>query len=233
MSDFRDIYADVSHARAYHLLVSCEDYQGHLGQYIRSHADLAQSRVLDMGCGTGRVAALMVEHCRTLTVCDRAAAMLTVAREQLPATVRFDEADNTLLPYADASFDLVTAGWSFGHATEWLPGIWQDNVRAAVREMLRVLAPGGVAIIFETLGSGVSEPAPPNQNLQACYELFEHEFGFVCTPLVTDYRFVSAAEAARLTEFFFGVAMQSVEQSDGSAVVPEWTGAWQVRRTRV
>jgi hypothetical protein len=63
--------------------------------------------------------------------------------------------------------------------------------------------------------------------------LFEQEFGFVCTPLMTDYRFASAADAARLTEFFFGVAMESVVQTDGRAVVPEWTGAWQVRRTRV
>ena len=233
MSDFRDIYADVAHARAYHVLVSCEDYRGTLGQYIRSQCDVSQARVLDMGCGTGRVAALLAADCRSLTVCDRAPAMLSVARDILPTTVRIDLADNTTLPYADASFDLVTAGWSFGHATEWLPDIWQDNVRSAVGQMLRVLAPGGVAIIFETLGSGVTQPAPPNDNLRACYALFEREFGFVCTPLATDYRFASAAEATRLTQFFFGVAMESTVQADGRAIVPEWMGAWQVRRARV
>jgi ubiquinone/menaquinone biosynthesis C-methylase UbiE len=233
MTDFRDIYADVSHARAYHELVSCEDYQGNIARHIRTFVDLPTCRVLDMGCGTGRVAALMAGDCQALTVCDRAPAMLTVAREHLPTTVRIDEADNTALPYADASFDLVTAGWSFGHATEWLPGVWQDNVRAAVGEMLRVLAPGGVAIIFETLGSGVTHPAPPNDQLRACYTLFEREYGFVCTPLVTDYRFASVAEATRLTQFFFGVAMASVAQPDGSAIVSEWTGAWQVQRARV
>ncbi len=159
--------------------------------------------------------------------------MLAVARERLPAHVRIDVADNTALPYGDGSFDVVTAGWSFGHATEWLPDIWQTNVRAAVDEMLRVLAPGGIAIIFETLGSGVVHPAPPTDNLRACYAIFEDEYGFSRTALATDYQFESAAEAARLTAFFFGVAMDSTVHPDGRAVVPEWTGAWQVRRARV
>jgi ubiquinone/menaquinone biosynthesis C-methylase UbiE len=233
MTDFRDIYADVEHARAYDQLVRCEDYQGNLGRYIRVNADLSRARILDMGSGTGRVAALMADTCRSLTICDRAPAMLAVARERLPAYVRIDVADNTALPYGDGSFDVVTAGWSFGHATEWLPDVWQTNVRAAVDEMLRVLAPGGIAIIFETLGSGVVHPAPPTDNLRACYAIFEDEYGFERTALATDYRFESAAEAARLTAFFFGVAMDSTVQPDGRAIVPEWTGAWQVRRARV
>ncbi len=233
MTEFRDIYADVGLARAYHELVNCEDYQGNLARYIHTHADLEQSRVLDMGSGTGRVAALMAASCRELTLCDRAPAMLAVAREHLPTSVRIDIADNTALPYGAGAFDVVTAGWSFGHATEWLPDIWQDNVRAAVREMLRVLAPGGVAMIFETLGSGVTQPAPPNANLAACYALFESEFGFTRTAIATHYRFASVAEATRLTQFFFGFAMDSSAQADGSAIVPEWTGAWQVRRARV
>ena len=117
--------------------------------------------------------------------------------------------------------------------SEWIPGAWQADVRAAVREMLRLLRPNGVAIIFETLGSGVDQPAPPTAALAACYALFEAEFGFVRTPIATDYRFASPAECAKLTEFFFGVAMQGALQPDGSAVLPEWTGAWVYRRASV
>ena len=228
MSDFAAIYASPQHAQAYHTLVMREDYQHNLLRHIQSLCTLPQARVLDMGCGTGRVAGLL-GPCGSLTATDRAGAMLQVARTHLPATVRIVQADNTALPFATGSFDVVTAGWSFGHATEWLPGTWQANVRSAVREMRRVLAPGGVAIIAETLGSGATEPAPPTANLAACYALFEEEFGMTRTAVSTDYRFASVAEAAALTGFFFGVAMPGIAQSDGTSILPEWTGVWHSR----
>lgn len=229
MPDYRDIYQDESHAQRYHQLVSREDYQGNLRAEITRHCTLAQLDALDMGCGTGRVAALLAPHVRRLTVSDRAPAMLAVARQILPATTTFVTADNRDLPLPDACVDLVTAGWSFGHATEWIPGAWQADVRAAISEMLRVLRPGGVAVIFETLGSGADHPAPPTAALAECYALFAHEFGFNCTPISTDYRFASSAEAAELTEFFFGMTLTGNPQPDGTAIVPEWTGAF-VRR---
>ncbi|MFM2032724.1 MAG: hypothetical protein RLZZ297_1489 [Chloroflexota bacterium] len=228
MSDFAAIYASQSHAAAYHTLVMREDYQGNLATHIAGLADLPAARVLDMGCGTGRVAGLL-GPCRSLTASDRAGAMLHVARQHLPTTGRLVQADNTALPFAAGSFDVVTAGWSFGHATEWLPGSWQANVRRAITEMRRVLAPGGVAIIAETLGSGVATPAPPTPVLAECYALFEQEFGMTRTAVATDYRFASADEATQLTSFFFGVAMGSETQADGTVIVPEWTGVWHSR----
>jgi ubiquinone/menaquinone biosynthesis C-methylase UbiE len=233
MPDYREIYQDVDHARRYHTLVSREDYHGNLLREIQRHCDLHTATALDMGCGTGRVAALLAPHVRSLTISDRAPAMLAVARTHLPATVTSLTADNRAIPLPDACMDVITAGWSFGHATEWIPGAWQADVRAAVTEMRRLLRRNGVAIIFETLGSGVDHPAPPTPALAACYTLFEAEFGFVRTPIATDYRFTSAAECAELTGFFFGVAMTGIPQPDGSAILPEWTGAWVYRRTSV
>lgn len=233
MPDYRDIYRDVHHAQRYHTLVSREDYQGNLLREIQRHCTLSQCDALDMGCGTGRVAALLAPHVHSLTVSDRAPAMVAVARTILPATVHIAVAANQAMPLTDACMDVVTAGWSFGHATEWIPDVWQTDVRAAVHEMQRLLRPNGVAIIFETLGSGVARPAPPTATLAACYDMFEHEFGFVGTPIATDYRFASSAEAANLTGFFFGVAMPGIVQADGSAILPEWTGAWVYRRPAV
>ncbi|MCX6016263.1 MAG: class I SAM-dependent methyltransferase [Chloroflexales bacterium] len=229
MPDYRDIYQNIPQAQRYHQLVSREDYQGNLLYEIRRLCNLAEADALDMGCGTGRVAALLAPHVRNLTVCDRAPAMLSVARQVLPAKTIIMTADNRDLPLPDACFDLVTAGWSFGHATEWIPGSWQVDVRAAIGEMLRVLRPGGVAIIFETLGSGADRPAPPTTTLADCYSLFVNEFGFHCTPVSTDYRFISTDEAAELTEFFFGMTLTGTRQPDGTAIVPEWTGAFSLR----
>lgn len=230
MPDYQEIYQDPRHAEAYHRLVSREDYAGHIGAEIRRHGDWSRAQALDVGCGTGRISLIVEPLVAQLTACDRAPAMLGVARRLLRPQTRVTTADNRSLPFADASFDLVTAGWSFGHATEWVPGAWQADVHQAVQQMLRVLRPGGVAVIFETLGSGATEPAPPTAALADCYALFEQEYGFVRTPIRTDYRFVSQAECQELTGFFFGVVLTGLEQADGSVMLPEWTGAWHYRK---
>ena len=76
MPDYRDIYQNIPQAQRYHQLVSREDYQGNLLYEIRRLCNLAEADALDMGCGTGRVAALLAPHVRNLMVCDRAPAML-------------------------------------------------------------------------------------------------------------------------------------------------------------
>lgn len=229
MPDYREIYQDPRHAERYHQLVSREDYRGNILAEIRRHVDLTTANVLDMGSGTGRVAAIMAPYVRSLTISDRAPAMLAVAQRILGPTVRTITADNREIPLPAQQFDLVTAGWSFGHTTEWVPGAWQVDVRAAINEMLRLLKPGGSALIFETLGSGSTVPHPPTQALADCYALFEQEFGFVRTPIQTDYRFQSAIECHELTGFFFGSAMTGTLQPDGTMILPEWTGAWHLR----
>ncbi|MFZ9857337.1 MAG: class I SAM-dependent methyltransferase [Roseiflexaceae bacterium] len=229
MPDYRDIYQDPLHAERYHQLVSREDYLGNILNEIRRHVDLTTANVLDMGSGTGRVAAIMVPYARSLTISDRAPAMLAVAQRLLGPKVPALTADNRSIPLAAGTFDLVTAGWSFGHTTEWVPGAWQADVRAAITEMLRLLKPGGSAIIFETLGSGSTVPHPPTQALADCYTLFEQEFGFVRTPIQTDYRFESETECRELTGFFFGSEMAGTLQPDGTMILPEWTGAWHLQ----
>lgn len=231
MPDYRDIYQQLDHAEQYHLLISREDYQGNILKEITRHVDLTSAEVLDMGSGTGRVAALMQSTARSLVISDRAPAMLTVAQRILGPTVRVINADNRSIPLPDQQFDLITAGWSFGHTTEWVVGAWHADVRAAINEMLRLLRPHGSAIIFETLGSGSTVPQPPTPALAECYALFEQEFGFVRTPIQTDYRFESADECRALTGFFFGTAMEGTLQPDGTMILPEWTGAWHVRKS--
>jgi ubiquinone/menaquinone biosynthesis C-methylase UbiE len=224
--EYREIYQDAQHARAYHQLVSREDMDGNIVREIQRHGDWSRADVLDVGCGTGRMSALIEPHVGQVTACDRASAMLGVARTVLRPHTRVVTADNRQLPFAAASFDLVTAGWSFGHATEWIPGAWQADVRQAVTEMLRTVRPGGSAMIFETMGSGATSAAPPTQALADCYALFEQEFGFERTVIATDYRFHSQRECQDLTGFFFGVAMEGIVQADGSVRLPEWTGVW-------
>jgi SAM-dependent methyltransferase len=95
--------------------------------------DLAGKRVLDVGCGTGRLcAALDALGSRTAGV-DASAEMLAVARSRLPDGIVLEQAKAESLPFGDASFDRVTMQLS----------VHLVDRPAAFAEVARVLGPGG------------------------------------------------------------------------------------------
>jgi ubiquinone/menaquinone biosynthesis C-methylase UbiE len=99
------------------------------------------STVLDVGCGTALLlsaAARRWPAARLLGV-DPAERMLDVARSAVPgADLRLAAAER--LPFAAGSVDVVFSTTSFGQ--------WTDQV-AGLREVGRVLAPGGRAYVAE------------------------------------------------------------------------------------
>lgn len=96
------------------------------------------SRLLDLGCGAGLAMVMAAERGASVTGIDAAEGLLSVARRRLPdADLRQGELEE--LPYADASFDVVTSFNAVQFAA--------DPV-AALREARRVAVPGGkVAIV--------------------------------------------------------------------------------------
>lgn len=91
------------------------------------------TRLLEIGCGTGRTLRLAVDRGATATGVDISAAMLAVAAARLPeADLR--RADLQHLPFGPGEFDAVTAINAFQFA---------EDPRAAIAEAARVLAPGG------------------------------------------------------------------------------------------
>lgn len=105
-------------------------------------------RVLDVACGTGvaaRLAAERVGPTGTVAGVDPAPPMLAVARRTAPDITWHDGAAEDL-PLTDASFDAVLCSLGFMFFT--------DRGRA-LREMRRVLAPGG-RMVLSTPG-----PIPP------------------------------------------------------------------------
>jgi SAM-dependent methyltransferase len=97
-------------------------------------ADLHGQRVLDVGCGTGRLAAALAERARArVWGIDAEPRMLDVARRSVPAGVglRHGRAEN--LPFK--------AGW-FDRLVFWLVVHLVDRERAFA-EAARVLVPGG------------------------------------------------------------------------------------------
>jgi len=93
-------------------------------------------RLLDVGCGDGRVARLLRE---------RVAGVVAVDVEESPAWadadgLAFGVADGERLPFEDASFDLVHSKDSLHH---------MNDPAAALAEYRRVLKPGGVLVVVE------------------------------------------------------------------------------------
>ena len=100
-------------------------------------------RVLDIACGTGVVAITAARHEAHVTALDLTPELLSVARDNAQiagVAVDWHEGDVESLPFDADSFDVVVS--QYGH-------MFAPRPEVAVREMLRVLRPGGV-LAFST-----------------------------------------------------------------------------------
>ena len=120
---------------------------------LRPILERADARVLDLCCGTGDLAFSLAREGRARIVgADFSHTMLVRAKQKAAAQVNgsavvpFFEADALYLPFADGSFDLVTTAFGYRNLA---------NYEAGLREIARVLKPGGSAAILE-----FTEPEP-------------------------------------------------------------------------
>ena len=102
--------------------------------------------VLDVACGTGDLAlrALALRPGATVLGVDAARGMIERARVRVTAAqaahVRFETGDLTLLPLADASVDVVLAGYALRNVPHY---------EGALAELHRVLRPGGLLLTLD------------------------------------------------------------------------------------
>ena len=96
--------------------------------------------VLECACGTGAISKYIAAKCKSLIATDFAEGMLKQAAKKCRSldNITFENADITALRFPDASFDKVVAG----NVIHLLP-----NPDAALRELERVVKPGGRIII--------------------------------------------------------------------------------------
>lgn len=108
-----------------------------------------RDRILDLGCGAGRIALGLWEMgYQKLTGADLAPDMVSEGRAIaafLEADISFGVEDATVLSFAEDAFDAVIFGFN---GLMQIPG-WEER-RLALKEIFRVLAPEGV-FIFTTL----------------------------------------------------------------------------------
>ena len=123
---------------------------------VRHILERPDACVLDICCGTGDLLLALQQGGRAATYgSDFCHPMLLAAKEKSTRTPLF-ESDAMQLPLRDGSLDLVTVAFGFRNLT---------NYEAGLREMCRVLRPGGVAAILEF-------SQPPNRAFAAVNALY-------------------------------------------------------------
>src|SRR5688572_28733626 len=114
---------------------------------------LAPARVLDVATGGGHTALALAGVARHVTAYDVTEPMLRAARGLLRergAAAALVAGDVEALPFQDGAFDLVTCRIAAHHFA---------SVPAAVREVRRVLRPGGSFLLQDILGHDDAEAA--------------------------------------------------------------------------
>jgi demethylmenaquinone methyltransferase/2-methoxy-6-polyprenyl-1,4-benzoquinol methylase len=111
---------------------------------VRPVLERPEARVLDICCGTGDLVMALQRVCpRPVLGSDFCHPMLVAAREKVArqhAPSLLFESDALRLPVRDASLDLITVAFGFRNLANYEDGL---------REMRRVLRPGGMAAILE------------------------------------------------------------------------------------
>jgi SAM-dependent methyltransferase len=136
-------------------------------------AELAPAeRVLDIGSGTGIAAAEAVGEGRTVLGVDGAAAMLDIARQEVPGA-RFEVMDFNRLDLPDANWDVAISSHALLFADDRIQALreWRRVVRRGGRLSLSVpgpseLTPSAIyAAIYERWGIGSSFDYPTQEEL--------------------------------------------------------------------
>ncbi|MHC5009390.1 MAG: bifunctional demethylmenaquinone methyltransferase/2-methoxy-6-polyprenyl-1,4-benzoquinol methylase UbiE [Planctomycetota bacterium] len=113
--------------------------------------------VLDACTGTGDLAiALHAGGAGSVVGCDFAPAMIERAREKAGASIPFQVADTTALPFDDGAFDIATIAFGARNL---------EDLDGGLRELHRVLKPGGRLAVLEF-------SRPPNPIFRGVYNVY-------------------------------------------------------------
>ncbi len=127
---------------------------------VSDFARLDGAEALDVGCQLGALPVALAERGARVTGVDVDDGLLDGARRRCDcygAAATFVKAKAEALPFEDARFDVVTFVDVIEHV---------DDARAAVRELARVLRPGGVLYLF-----GPNRFSPANLRSDPHYRL--------------------------------------------------------------
>jgi demethylmenaquinone methyltransferase / 2-methoxy-6-polyprenyl-1,4-benzoquinol methylase len=138
-SNIAPTYDEANHALSFNKDIGWR--KDSVKQMIRD--GFAPKRVLDLCAGTGDFALAVKEQIpgAQVVLADFSKPMLKLAKEKAGAAgFEYLEADALKLPFQDFSFDAVVCGFGVRNL---------DSVEKGLKEIARVLKPGGKAVILE------------------------------------------------------------------------------------
>jgi demethylmenaquinone methyltransferase/2-methoxy-6-polyprenyl-1,4-benzoquinol methylase len=122
---------------------------------VRAIAPKAGERILDLAAGTGTSSAVLAKSGAHVVAADFSAGMIEVGKRKHP-DLEFVQADAMDLPFKTGEFDVVTISFGLRNIAD---------PKKALREMCRVLKPGGRLVICEF-------STPPVAILRAGYNAY-------------------------------------------------------------
>lgn len=108
-------------------------------QTVRAIAPKVGERILDLAAGTGTSSAALAKSGARVVAADFSAGMIEVGRRKYP-DLEFVQADAMDLPFKTGEFDVVTISFGLRNVAD---------PKKALREMYRVLKPGGRLVVCE------------------------------------------------------------------------------------
>ncbi|MDP5276012.1 class I SAM-dependent methyltransferase [Chengkuizengella axinellae] len=213
-------------AEKYNELIS---KQNTLTQMIEKIQPFESLDIVDLGAGTGRLTTELAEKANSIVAIDASEEMLKITVERLE-NARFTNwktkvSDLRKLPLQDQSTDLIVAGWSICYLGSSNNPYWKEDIHRVMEEMKRVLRSSGTIIIFETLGTGVEQPSPPDF-LKPYFETLINGYSFSHDWIRLDYTFDNLNQAKELTRFFFGDDLGDQVLKENLVRLPECAGVW-------
>jgi SAM-dependent methyltransferase len=122
-----------------------ERIQLHMLAALLRDFDLGGRRVVELGCGIGRLAPWFRQHGARYVGVDISSEMLQLAKEQLGG--RVSRVDSSSLPFRDGSFDLACSITVLHHNPYERQALMLD-------ELVRVVRPGGRLLLMESIRPG-------------------------------------------------------------------------------
>jgi demethylmenaquinone methyltransferase/2-methoxy-6-polyprenyl-1,4-benzoquinol methylase len=127
-------------------------WRARTARLLHSVLDRPDALVLDLCCGTGDLAFALARagkariigadfaHTMLVRAREKSVSVMSTLNQSAASPMPIFEADALRLPFADAAFDLVASAFGFRNLA---------NYEAGLREIQRVLKPGGTIAILE------------------------------------------------------------------------------------
>ena len=198
-----------------------------VGETLCEALDLRAGQcVLDVAAGNGNASLAAARRWCSVTATDYVPALLNRAKERslaerLPMEFQFADAED--LPFADASFDVVTS--TFG-------AMFTPDHEKPAREMLRVCRSGGkiglanwtpdgfIGDLFKTIGKFIAPPAGMKSpalwgTRDHIVDLFGHEASAIHTKVVPFmFRYLSDEHWIEIFRTYYGPVLKVFEALD-------------------